>query len=99
MWQNQLRWAQTTRYSRPRGQFGSGLIFAMPYGIVGFFAAAGLGHWGIAFLLLAVAVANRLAEGGWWDGSWCVIRGYGVRPLYHFTICAIMVPMKERPRL
>ncbi len=33
MWQNQLRWAQTTRYSRPKGHFGSGLIFAMPYGI------------------------------------------------------------------
>jgi len=29
MWQNQLRWAQTTRYSRPKGHFGSGLIFAM----------------------------------------------------------------------
>ena len=28
MWQNQLRWAQTTRYSRPKGHFGSGLIFA-----------------------------------------------------------------------
>ena len=34
MWQNQLRWAQTTRYSRPKGHFGSGLIFAMPYGLL-----------------------------------------------------------------
>src|SRR5208283_4542398 len=45
MWQNQLRWAQTTRYSRPKGHFGSGLIFAMPYGLLGFFAAGLLGHW------------------------------------------------------
>jgi ceramide glucosyltransferase len=77
MWQNQLRWAQTTRYSRPRGHFGSGLIFAMPYGIVGFFAAAGLGHWGIAFLLLAAAVGNRLAEA--WLVGWIVVRDPRIR--------------------
>ena len=48
MWQNQLRWAQTTRYSRPKGHFGSGLIFAMPYGLLGFVAAGvfrTLGNW------------------------------------------------------
>ena len=59
MWQNQLRWAQTTRYSRPKGHFGSGLIFAMPYGLLGFFAAAWLGHWGLGALLLGPAVLNR----------------------------------------
>jgi ceramide glucosyltransferase len=42
MWQNQLRWAQSTRYSRPKGHFGSGLIFALPYGLLGFLAAAPL---------------------------------------------------------
>ena len=70
--QNQLRWAQTTRYSRPKGHFGSGLIFAMPYGLLGFLAAAGLGHWGIGAVLLGVAVLNRLAEAwlvGWMVGS------------------------------
>lgn len=62
MWQNQLRWAQTTRYSRPKGHFGSGLIFAMPYGILGLIAAGALGHWGIGLLFLAAAVLNRLIE-------------------------------------
>ncbi|MGB2834952.1 MAG: glycosyltransferase, partial [Candidatus Sulfotelmatobacter sp.] len=62
MWQNQLRWAQTTRYSRPKGHFGSGLIFAMPYGLLGFLAAGFLGHWRIGAPLLAVAVLNRLIE-------------------------------------
>jgi ceramide glucosyltransferase len=62
MWRNQLRWAQTTRYSRPKGHFGSGLIFAMPYGLLGFFAAAGLRHWALGLFLLAVAVVNRLVE-------------------------------------
>lgn len=72
MWQNQLRWAQTTRHSRPKGHFGSGLIFAMPYGVLGFLAAAGLGRWGIAVAFLAIAVLNRLAES--WLVGWMVVR-------------------------
>ncbi|MGB8759388.1 MAG: glycosyltransferase [Candidatus Sulfotelmatobacter sp.] len=72
MWQNQLRWAQTTRYSRPKGHFGSGLIFAMPYGLLGFLAAGFLGHWGIGSLLLLAAVLNRLTEA--WLVGWMVVR-------------------------
>src|SRR6202167_2119492 len=77
MWQNQLRWAQTTRYSRPKGHFGSGLIFAMPYGLLGLVGAGWLGHWGIGFLLLGVAVLNRLAEA--WLVGWMVGRGLQIR--------------------
>ena len=77
MWQNQLRWAQTTRYSRPKGHFGSGLIFAMPYGLLGFLAAGFLGHWGAGALLLAVAVLNRLTEA--WLVGWVVVRDPQIR--------------------
>jgi ceramide glucosyltransferase len=77
MWQNQLRWAQTTRYSRPKGHFGSGLIFAMPYGILGFLAAAGLGHWGLGFVFLGIAVVNRLLEA--WLVGWMVVRDPEIR--------------------
>ena len=77
MWQNQLRWAQTTRYSRPKGHFGSGLIFAMPYGLLGFFAAGFLGHWRAGALLLAVAVLNRLTEA--WLVGWMVVRDPQIR--------------------
>ncbi len=72
MWQNQLRWAQSTRYSRPKGHFGSGLIFAMPYGLLGFASSALLGRWGIGVFLLAVAVVNRLIEA--WMVGWTVVR-------------------------
>jgi ceramide glucosyltransferase len=72
MWQNQLRWAQTTRYSRPWGHFGSGLIFAMPYGLFGFLAAGALHHWLFGALLLAAAIVNRLAEA--WIVGWTVVR-------------------------
>ncbi len=77
MWQNQLRWAQTTRYSRPKGHFGTGLIFSMPFGLLGFLAAAVLGHWGIGAVLLGVAVLNRLAEA--WLVGWIVVRDPQVR--------------------
>jgi ceramide glucosyltransferase len=77
MWQNQLRWAQTTRYSRPKGHFGSGLIFSMPYGVLGFFAAGLLGHWGSGALLLGAAVVNRLLEA--WLVGWMVVRDPQIR--------------------
>jgi ceramide glucosyltransferase len=77
MWQNQLRWAQTTRYSRPKGHFGTGLIFAMPYGLLGLLAAALLGHWGIGLFLLGVAVINRMVEA--WVVGWLVVRDPRVR--------------------
>jgi ceramide glucosyltransferase len=77
MWQNQLRWAQTTRYSRPKGHFGSGLIFAVPYGLLGFLAAAGLGHWGLGAVLLSATVLNRVAEA--WLVGWMVVRDPQVR--------------------
>ena len=95
MWRNQLRWAQTTRYSRPKGHFGSGLIFAMSYGLLGFFAAAGLRHWALGLLLLAIAIVNRLIEA--WLIGWRVVRDpqihrapwlYPLRDLLGFAVWA-----------
>jgi ceramide glucosyltransferase len=59
MLQNQLRWRVTERYCRPKGYLGMGLIFAMPFGILGLLAAGLLGHWAGGAGLLAWAVANR----------------------------------------
>ena len=72
MWQNQLRWAQSTRYSRPWGHFGSGLIFAIPYGLLGFVSATLLGHWRLGATLLVASLLNRLAEA--WLVGWTVVR-------------------------
>jgi ceramide glucosyltransferase len=77
MWQNQLRWAQTTRYSRPKGHFGSGLIFAMPYGVLGFIGGALLGHWKLGIFFLAAAIVNRLIEA--WLVGWTVVRDPVIR--------------------
>lgn len=59
MLQNQLRWRVTERYCRPKGYLGMGLIFAMPFGILGLLAAGLLEHWGWGAGLLAWAVVNR----------------------------------------
>jgi len=68
MWQNQLRWRVTERYCRPKGYVGMGLIFAMPYGILGLLACGLLGHWAWGAALLGWAILNRLIEAyavGW----------------------------------
>ncbi|HEY2471294.1 MAG TPA: glycosyltransferase [Terracidiphilus sp.] len=58
---HQVRWMKSTRFSRPKGHFGTALTFSMPFGLLGLLAGALLGHpwWGIA--LLAWAVLSREA--------------------------------------
>ena len=72
MWENQLRWGKSTRYSRPKGHLGSGLTFAIPFGLLGLVAAMGLGMPVLGPLLLAAAVLNRMIES--WLVGWGVVR-------------------------
>ena len=59
---DQLRWMQSTRRSRPWGHLGTGLTFAMPFGLSGFAVEAFRGAWTPALLFLAVAVVNRMLQ-------------------------------------
>jgi ceramide glucosyltransferase len=72
MWENQLRWAKSTRYSRPKGHLGSGLIFAIPYGLIGLAAGLLLGMPALGWSLLAAAILNRVIES--WVVGWGVVR-------------------------
>lgn len=72
MWENQLRWAKSTRYSRPKGHFGSGLIFAIPYGLIGLAAGLPLGMPALGWSLLGAAMLNRVLES--WIVGWGVVR-------------------------
>ncbi|MGD1063422.1 MAG: glycosyltransferase [Terracidiphilus sp.] len=58
---HQVRWMKSTRFSRPKGHFGTALTFSLPFGLLALAACAWLGKpmWG--FALLAFAVATRLA--------------------------------------
>ncbi len=80
---HQVRWMKSTRFSRPRGHFGTALTFSMPFGVLGFISALALHHPGLALGLFAWALASRLAlsiaVGDWvvGDRSW-----FGLLVLY-----------------
>jgi len=96
MWERQLRWAMGTRYSRPKGHLGTGLTFAVPYGILGLISASLLGYPSLGFGLLAAALVNRISQSwivGWWAAKDPVARKaallYPLRDLHGFIIwCA-----------
>jgi len=56
---NQLRWMQSTRRSRPLGHLGSGLTFAMPFGLLGLAWGLLSGHALLGVVWLAGMVLNR----------------------------------------
>jgi ceramide glucosyltransferase len=96
MWERQVRWAKGTRYSRPKGHFGTALVYAMPYGLLGFIALAIMGRYEWAALLLGVTLVNRMIEA--WAVGWGVVRDprarrapwlYPIRDLFGFAVwCA-----------
>ncbi len=65
---DQLRWMKSTRFSRPLGHVGTGLTYAMPFGVLGFVSAAAIGHWSLGVGLFAAAFLNRVVQSiavGW----------------------------------
>jgi len=58
---DQLRWMKSTRFSRPWGHVGSGLTYAVPFGLLAFvLAIAGGHHLGLGAGLFALAWLNRM---------------------------------------
>jgi len=96
MWDRQVRWAKGTRWSRPKGHFGTGLIFAMPYGIFGLLGGLLTDHWIVGLAFFVAAILNRMIES--WAIGWGVVRDpvarnrawlYPVRDLLGFAVwCA-----------
>jgi len=65
---DQLRWMKSTRHSRPWGHIGTGLTFAMPFGVAGLAAGAATGHARLGILLLTTAFVSRVIQSiavGW----------------------------------
>ena len=52
---------KSTRFSRPKGHFGTALTFSLPFGLLGLVAAAVMGHAGWGLAMLGWSVATRLA--------------------------------------
>ncbi len=92
---HQVRWMKSTRFSRPRGHFGTALTFGLPFGLVGWGAAAWIGHpwWGLGLLgwtvalrlAMAVAVGRMVVEDRSWFGLLVL---YPVRDLMGFGFWA-----------
>ena len=61
---NQLRWMQSTRRSRPWGHLGTGLTFAMPFGVLGLLWGLLSGHAMLGLLWLVGMVVNRWLQAG-----------------------------------
>jgi ceramide glucosyltransferase len=81
---NQLRWMQSTRRSRPWGHLGTGLTFAMPFGLLGLLWGLLSGHALLGVVWLAAMVLNRWLQAGavlrvMGDEGW--MRGMMIYPL------------------
>src|ERR1035437_5439547 len=92
---HQVRWMKSTRFSRPRGHFGTALTFSMPFGLLAVAAATALGHPGSALEFFVWALASRLAlsiaVGNWVvrDKSWfSLLILYPIRDLMGFFFWA-----------
>jgi ceramide glucosyltransferase len=58
---DQLRWMKSTRRSRPAGHLGTGLTYAVPFGLLGLVWGLLAGHPFAGVLFLLVTCANRWA--------------------------------------
>lgn len=93
--QHQARWMKSTRCSRPLGHVGTGMTFAVPFGIIGCLAAAFAGHRGLGIAMLALALGNRILQA--FVVGWGVVRDreslhhcwlYPLRDLLGFVLWA-----------
>jgi ceramide glucosyltransferase len=77
---HQLRWMKSTRFSRPLGHIGSGLTFAVPFGILGLVGGKLMGAPEAGILLFAWSLLNRILQ--------CVTVGWTiVRDRRALTLC------------
>ncbi len=58
---HQVRWMKSTRFSRPKGHFGTSLTFSMPFGLLALASGLWLGRPILGLALFSFAVATRLA--------------------------------------
>jgi len=65
---HQARWMKSTRFSRPKGHFGTALTFSMPFALLAMGAALGMRRPLLGWGLLAVGVLTR------WTIAWAAGR-------------------------
>lgn len=83
----QVRWMQSTRFSRPKGHLGTGLTFAVPFGILGLVSATALGHPLLGLSLFLWSLFNRIVQ--------CVVVGYFVARDRRALVRAVLYPLRD----
>jgi ceramide glucosyltransferase len=58
---HQVRWMKSTRFSRPKGHFGTALTFSMPFGLLGLASGIASHHAAVGVSLLVWGIVSRLA--------------------------------------
>jgi len=96
---HQVRWMRSTRFSRRAGHVGTGLTYAIPFGLIGAMAGVLDRNWQVAVALMGWAYINRVIQAiavGWGvvgDGQslrYCWL--YPIRDLMGFCVwCASFV--------
>jgi ceramide glucosyltransferase len=90
---HQLRWMKSTRFSRPLGHIGSGLTFAVPFGILGLVGGSLMGATAAGLLLFGWSLLNRVLQS--LTVGWLVVRDrralslcwlYPARDLFGFLL-------------
>lgn len=84
---HQVRWMKSTRFSRPKGHFGTCLSFSVPFGLLAYFAAALLHHHELGLVLLAYSVIARSAL--------AVIVGWAVVRERKLLRTALLYPLRD----
>lgn len=57
---HQVRWMKSTRFSRPKGHFGTSLTFSVPFGLLAFAASMAMHRAELGTALLAFSIAARM---------------------------------------
>ena len=81
--QHQVRWMQSTRFSRPKGHFGTALTFSLPFGLLALGVALAMGHPLLGASLFAWSIVTRWAIA--WAAGRKVVRdpsSFGLFVLY-----------------
>ncbi len=89
----QLRWMQSTRYSRPWGHLGTGLTFGTPFGLLGLAMGFGMGWGWFGVALFAWSWLSRMWQSAYVGGrvigdrrAWKLCWLYPVRDLLGFCL-------------
>ena len=84
---HQIRWMKSTRFSRPKGHFGTSLTFSVPFGLLACLAALLLHHPRLGAGLLAYSLVTRVAL--------ALVVGRAVVEERHLFRTALLFPLRD----